>query len=311
MPVFNRFAGLGLATLVAVVLCLGAPAQARSLNAVTNNNLLLDLDSANPSAFTSRAFTGLQAGESIMGIDYRPANGALYGLGSSGRLYQINVATGAATAVGGAFSTPLSGNEFGFDFNPVTDTLRISSDTGINWRINPVTGLVTVDTAPSYAPGDAFAGVAPGLVGLAYDNNVLGAASTNLYGIDHLTDSVVRLVAPNTGVLNTVGNVGVVGPGANRDIGSLVGFDIVTDAGVSQGFAALTGAGAAGSGLFTIDLNTGAASSLGSFGSGIFVRDIALPIPAAPSVIPLPPALLMFPGAAALAMLAVRRMRQA
>jgi len=46
--------------------------------------------------------TGLQAGETVLGFDYRPATGGLYAIGSTSRLYLINGTTGAATQVGSA-----------------------------------------------------------------------------------------------------------------------------------------------------------------------------------------------------------------
>src|SRR5688572_5546900 len=46
------------------------------------------------------AVTGLTSGESLEGIDFRPATGELYGLGSTGQLYRLDPATGVATPVG-------------------------------------------------------------------------------------------------------------------------------------------------------------------------------------------------------------------
>src|SRR5262249_49922184 len=80
------------------------------------NKLLSVVASASPGTVPAPiTITGLQSGESILAIDYRPVNGQLYGLGSTSRLYTINVATGAATQVGsGTFAVPLSGTAFGF-----------------------------------------------------------------------------------------------------------------------------------------------------------------------------------------------------
>jgi len=97
------------------------PARAEPLYAVTSGNLLLSFDSATPGACSSVAITGLQAGEVLLGIDFRPAApfGRLYGLGSAGSLYQVNTVTGAATPVG-AGGLPISTFiAYGTDFNPV------------------------------------------------------------------------------------------------------------------------------------------------------------------------------------------------
>src|SRR6186713_1397243 len=49
---------------------------------------LLTWDSASPNNIQSGVFvTGLQANETVLGIDFRPATGQLYALGSTSRLY--------------------------------------------------------------------------------------------------------------------------------------------------------------------------------------------------------------------------------
>src|SRR5262245_31683828 len=80
---------------------------------------LVTFDTVTPGTVSAPvSFTGLQSGETLLGIDYRPLTGVLYGLGSTSRLYTINPTTGAATQVGsGTFAVPLSGTNFGFDFN--------------------------------------------------------------------------------------------------------------------------------------------------------------------------------------------------
>src|SRR5205807_1195929 len=79
--------------------------------AITPTNDLLRFDSATPGAIDSTAaVTGLQPGESVLGLDFRPATGQLYALGSTSRLYTLDVTTAAATQVGsGTFSPALSG----------------------------------------------------------------------------------------------------------------------------------------------------------------------------------------------------------
>ena len=41
--------------------------------------------------------------------------------------------------------TALTGSQFGVDFNPVADRLRVPSDSGLNLRINADTGATTTD----------------------------------------------------------------------------------------------------------------------------------------------------------------------
>src|SRR5438105_303745 len=82
-----------------------------SMYALTTGNALLNFDSATPGTIVSTTpVTGLQASENLLGIDFRPVDGKLYALGSTSRLYTINLTTGAATQVGtGAFTPALSG----------------------------------------------------------------------------------------------------------------------------------------------------------------------------------------------------------
>ena len=122
--------------------------------------------------------------EVILGIDMRPATSQLYALGSSSRLYAINMASGAATAIGmTSFTAALSGTSFGFDFNPTVDRIRIVSNTGQNLRAHPVTGAIAA-TDVSLNPGS------PSVDAAAYTNNFAGAASTTLYDIDYATDKL-------------------------------------------------------------------------------------------------------------------------
>ncbi len=69
----------------------GRQAKAEQIVALTTQNSLLRFDSAAPGAvLSSTPVTGLQPGEALLGIDFRPANGQLYGLGNASRLYTIN-----------------------------------------------------------------------------------------------------------------------------------------------------------------------------------------------------------------------------
>src|SRR4030095_12012985 len=97
-------------------------------------------NAATPSAVsTVGGIAGTAAGDTIVGIDFRPATGQLYGLGfnfasvgSEGQLYTINQFTAGAPAVGARFSMPRSvgasidvSTGFGFDFDPVSDAIRV------------------------------------------------------------------------------------------------------------------------------------------------------------------------------------------
>src|SRR5688572_10287696 len=141
------------ALFVAFLLLMGAGrAEAFKIYAVDSSNNLLSFDSATPGTIQATVpITGLQASETIEGIDFRPASGQLYALGkvgSAGRLYIVNTTTGAATAIGSPGAFTLFGTIFGFDFDPVADRIRVVSNGEQNFVINPDNGtLIATDTA--------------------------------------------------------------------------------------------------------------------------------------------------------------------
>ena len=228
-------------------------------------NQLLTIDSATPGTVQSTVgITGLQGGESILGIDFRPASGLLYGLGSTSRLYTINTATGVATQVGASGAFTLSGTSFGFDFNPTVDRIRVISNLGQNIRLNPDTGGLAATDTPINTGTTS-------LMGSAYTNNFAGAVTTTLYGIDANSDALYTTANPNGGVYTLVGALGL-------DAIANLGFDIGSD-GIA--FAAiqtqniLSQIGAAG--LYTINLSNGSATLVGQIGpSGQDITGLAI-----------------------------------
>lgn len=221
-----------------------------TLFGLTENNQLIRFDSSNPMAAVQISVTGLGATEKLTSIDYRPANETLYGISDfNSSLYTINTTTGAATLIGAAGFTPVA-TRFGIDFNPTVDRIRFVSDNGNNIRLNPDNGAVV-----SFDSG--INGDTTGLVEVAYTNNFSGAATTQLYGINSLTDSLYEVTNPNSGTTVFKGSLLV-------DTDDRVGFDIASDDGVA--YASLTIGGSAE--LFSIDLTTGAATAIGPIGIG-------------------------------------------
>lgn len=210
--------------------------------AVDETNNLHIFNPENPSSIATKAITGLQSGENIVGIDFRPANGQLYALGNSSRLYTINLGNGAATIVGGVLSTLLNGTDFGFDFNPTVDRIRVVSNAGQNIRLHPETGAVAaVDAALN--PGT------PSVTAAAYTNNFAGATTTTLFDIDTNTDKLYRQDPPNNGTLVEMGALGIDADASN-------GFDI----GGMSGKAWAILKTAAGNKIYSINLMTGVAT---------------------------------------------------
>ncbi|MCW6051817.1 DUF4394 domain-containing protein [Lyngbya sp. CCAP 1446/10] len=252
--------------------------------ALTPANRIVGFSLSNPgSVISDFPVTGLQAGESLLGIDYRPANGVLYGVGSSNRLYTVNPMTGEASPVGnGQFAVPLTPGAAGFDFNPTVDRIRFVNQAGQNARLNPDNGAVVdfdtlaggvqLDGNLAYRAGDRNFGSSPGAAAAAYTNNFAGSTSTTLFAIDSDLDVLVRQDPPNNGVLNTIGSLGV-------DASSVLGFDIRSIGGRDVAVAALEVGGV--SGLYNINLGSGQASFVGQIADGRQINGLALPLPTA------------------------------
>lgn len=213
--------------------------------AVDESNNLLAFNFMSVGTPISKPITGLQTGETVVGIDFRPVNGQLYALGSSSRIYVLNTSSGAATAVGTLpFTTLLVGTSFGFDFNPTVDRIRCIGNLGLNLRLHPETGLVAaVDGILN--PGT------PTVTASAYTNNFAGATTTVLYNIDSATDKLYKQDPPNNGTQVEVGSLGI-------NVENASGFDIGSRSGMA--YAALK-VGSSSS-IYTINLTTGAATKV-------------------------------------------------
>jgi hypothetical protein len=253
MRVRNCFALLSLALL-------GAGASRASaellvgLAAGESVQSLVFFDSATPSTTTDVAITGLAGGEALLGIDRRPLTGELFAVSDQSRLFVIHPSTGAATVVGTGFTNALDGTSFGFDFNPQIDRIRIVSDSNQNFVANPLNGdaNIAATTPVFYVAGDANEGANPNVVHHAYDRNVAGTPATQLRAIDTELDILVTQ-ANNAGTLATIGPLGV-------DASDIGGFD-VSESGAAF---AIFSDGDDASGLYSIDLTTGAATSIGT-----------------------------------------------
>jgi len=229
---------------------LAKPADATEVNfiALTSNNSIARYNSNSGKFKKAIDVEGIDG--NLQGIDYRPANGLLYGVTDTNKIYTIDPNTGAATFVSTLSTSFNGGVQSGVDFNPAADRLRLNGSNDENLRINVDTGAVTVDGTLAYANGDPNFGVDPNVTAAAYINSVAGATSTALYNIDYAQDVLVLQNPPNSGTLTTVGPLGI-------NFASVGAFDIFTDAnGVNYAYAL------SGSKLYSIDLKTGAATEL-------------------------------------------------
>lgn len=200
---------------------------------------------------------GLDGDTRLVGIDVRPANGLLYGVGDQGGVYTLSTRSASATLVARA-TVPLRGVSFGVDFNPAADRLRVTSDVGQNLRINVDGGATTPDGDLNYTAGTP----ATGVTGSMYTNNDADPnTGTTLFDVDSSLDQVAVQSPPNNGSLVATGKLGVdTGPDVAADIQSKVrrGTTVANTA-----YAALSSAD--GSSFYTVDLLTGRATSTGDF----------------------------------------------
>ena len=234
-------------------------AKGTEFYALSSSNELVKYSSGNPlTELSSVSISGLQGGEHLLAIDFRPATGQLYGVSDQSRLYVINQSTGLASAVSATpFSPAINGTEVGFDFNPTVDRIRLVTNNDQNLRLNPVTGMVAATDGTINPTGASVTAV-------AYTNSMAGATTTTLYDIDVASDQLFIQTPPNSGTLSVVGSLGV------QAIGE-AGFDISPDNSVA--IAVLYGRGyeegqtEASNGnkyrFYYIDLSTGAATNAG------------------------------------------------
>lgn len=186
---------------------------------LTVDNELIEFSLDDPDgAADSVSISGVSDGETLVGIDVRPATGELIAVSDASVLYVVDLDSAEATAIDGPFDPALESAVVGFDFNPTVDRIRADVDTGQNLRLNPETGMVgvnpdtgepTIDGRLAYADGDANDGSTANVVAAGYTNSVADAEETELYVIDSGLDILAVQDPPNDGVLNTVGPLGV------------------------------------------------------------------------------------------------------
>lgn len=244
----NTFNKLVLATSLALPLSLIAgTAGAASLVALGEDGKLHKIDSESLSVIASMDVTG--AAE-LRGIDVRPADGKLYALGGGAQLYTLDLKSGKATA-GAELNMALPGSgQAVVDFNPVADRLRLLAADGTNFRVNVDSGEVITDGAVAYAADGDYAGKTANIVAGAYTNSYAGTEKTSLYNVDLASGNLMLQDPPNDGVQKSVGELAKGLEGAAMDI-------------ASDGKGGNTAYVLTGTTLHTVDLDTGAPTTLG------------------------------------------------
>jgi hypothetical protein len=244
---------------------------------------LVTFDTALPGTIrTSVGISGVDAAQTLAGLDIRPATNTLYALGYNAtaqtyQLYMLNALTGVATAVN---TTPialaLGTGKIGFDFNPTVDRIRVTSSNRANFRLNPVDGTVAAtDLQLTYATTDANAAATPNIGAVAYTNSVAGttATATTLYNYDLSLNILTTQNPPNNGTLNTVGSSGIT---ANATASSL-DMDIYSAAaGTNVAYLVANPGTTANTNFYLVNLNAGTVTLIGAIGNGLAARDIAV-----------------------------------
>jgi hypothetical protein len=254
-----------------------------------------------PGGGTDVPVTGVQPGEILVGIAWRPATGQLVALGAdttadTGTLYVIDPSTSpaaSATVIGtpgqvgwvGANGTtvvdlPSALAGWGIDVNPTTDRVRVVAAGGLNARINPVTGapidgnLGQASPPAGTQPDAPHNGAATSVTATSYTNafaQALDAGATTQYALDPVGHQLVIQNPPNAGTL-VAGRPLSTPCGGTLDFDAVAALDLpgsvrVEAAGAEAitpetGYAALTVGGTPG--LYSISLFSGYAKAMGT-----------------------------------------------
>ncbi|NTA39220.1 DUF4394 domain-containing protein [Agrobacterium salinitolerans] len=224
---------------------------------------LVMFDTEKPAVTKSMDVTGV---DRLVGIDFRPGNKTVVGVTPDHNIVTIDIETGAATEVAKMDKMlTLADAPVVVDFNPAADRLRFMTGT-TNHRVHPDTGAVTVDGALAFEDGDMHKGETPNIVAAAYTNSTGKPEKTAMYNIDATIGALIQQTKPNDGTLKAIGKLGL------KEMPANYAFDIQGEEGGKN-----TAYLAAGKMLYTVDLETGAATEIGSItGAEGELRDITV-----------------------------------
>ena len=230
---------------------------------LTGDKTLVLFDTDKPAVTKSMDVTGV---DRLVGIDVRPGNKTVIGVTPESEIVTIDLETGAATSVAKMDKAlAMTAAPVVVDFNPAADRLRFMTGT-TNHRVHPDTGAVTVDGTLAYEEGDMHKGETPDIVAAAYTNSIGKPAKTAMYNIDATIGGLIQQTKPNDGTLKAIGKLGL------KDKPATYAFDI-------QGMETGGNAAylAAGKTLYSVNLETGAATEIGAItGLSNDLRDIAI-----------------------------------
>lgn len=242
-------------------LAMSGAAIAAPAIALTGDKTLVMFDTETLAVSGTMDVTGV---DSLAGIDVRPSDKLLYGLAGDGSIVTIDTASGAATVKSQLSETWPEGVAASVDFNPVADRMRIVGTDGTNLRVNVDDGMATVDGKLAYDAADMHAGEAPNIVAVAYTNSFGKPEATAMYDVDATIGALIQQAPPNDGVLKAIGKFGI-------DGATSYAFDIAATEALEN-----TAYLAAGGTLYTVAVDTGAATAIGELAIEGDVRDIAI-----------------------------------
>lgn len=249
---------------------LASTAPAITLFGVTANNRLVSFDTATPSTFTSSFnITGLLLSDgvtpdpfgSIANLAYHPLQDRFMGIDGNSNIYIVSRG-GVANLINNSFS-PTSFNA-GLSYDPISGNF-VYAGGNQNFSLT-MAGAATANPNFVYGAGDVNILLTPALFALSIDPSF-----STPYLIDSDANTLVKSTEinfPTNSNLTTVGGLGLDVTG----YGGLI-VDEEGDLYASLSTDSLT------SGLYSINPTTGAASLLGSFGTGL--TTIAVPEPSA------------------------------
>ncbi|WP_119837747.1 DUF4394 domain-containing protein [Pseudooceanicola algae] len=246
----------------ALTLSLSAASAAPAIGLVGDKTLVM-FDTETLAVSGTMEVSGV---DSLLGLDLRPADKTLVGVTPDMAIVSIDPATGAATEMSMMDTAlPVGDMPVIVDFNPMADKLRFMSGT-TNHRVDVDSGAVTVDGSLDWQEGDMHVGEMPAIAAAAYINSHGKPESTAMFDIDSTIVAVIQQVSPNDGTLGAIGKLGI------KDPADTYAFDIQTTEAMEN-----TGWLVNGMTLYSVDLETGAATEVGAIeGVDGAIRDITI-----------------------------------
>jgi len=257
-----KFTYAAVASALALAVSASSAAAEMAVGLVGDNTLVM-IDGAKPAVTKSMQVDGVKK---LLGIEVRPSNKMLYGVGEDGTVVTIDVSSGKATKVS-KLDKMLPENVAGaiVDFNPAADKLRFMGTDGTNLRADVDSGKVTTDGSLAFEDGDMHKGEKPNVVAAAYSNSFGKPEKTAMYDIDATIGALIHQTKPNDGALKAIGKLGI-------DKAKTYAFDIHTSAdGKNTAWLVANGT------LYTVSIETGKATQVGQIaGAKGVIRDIAV-----------------------------------